>query len=156
ADAVVVAVPAPLAADLAPEHPAAAVLRSIRYAPHIRLYAAREADGPPRTGIHAFPNTTVATVELGPGRDGAWGRVPDGWQWELICAPAASSDPLLARSDDEASAILWHEAKRIDPRIFPLEDAQVRLLVRWTHAVPIVDPGYYRRLAAFPQRPPIV
>jgi len=156
ADAAVVAVPAPLAAEIAPDHPGAAVLRQVRYAPHIRLYAARHSDGPPRTGIHAFPNTTVATVELGPGRDGAWGHVPEGWQWELICAPAASSGPLLALSDEEASARLWQEAHRIDARIFPLEEAEVRLLVRWERAVPIVDPGYYSRLAAFPQQPPIV
>jgi predicted NAD/FAD-dependent oxidoreductase len=156
ADAVVVALPAPLAVQLAPQHPAVAVLREIRYVPHIRLYAARRAAGPPRTGVHAFPNETVATVELGTGRDGAWGQVPDDWQWELICAPADTSGPLLALSDEEASERLWTEASRIDPRIFPLDDAEIRLLVRWTHAVPVVDPGYHARLRRLRQQPPIV
>jgi len=156
ADAAVVALPAPLAVDLAADHPAADVLREVRYAPHVRLYAARRAAGPARTGIHAFPNDTVATVELGTGRDGAWGQVPDDWQWELICAPAATSGRLLALSDDEASERLWTEASRIDPRIFPLDDAEIRLLVRWTHAVPVVDPGYFARLRRLRQAPPIV
>jgi oxygen-dependent protoporphyrinogen oxidase len=156
ADAVVVAVPAPLAADLAPDHPAAGALREIRYVSHVRLYAAHRAAGPSRTGIHAFPNDTVATVELGTGRDGAWGQVPDDWQWELICAPAATSGPLLELSDDEASDRLWTEASRIDPRIFPLDEAEIRLLVRWRHAVPVVDPGYHARLRRLHQSPPIV
>jgi predicted NAD/FAD-dependent oxidoreductase len=156
ADAVVVAVPAPQAANLTPDHPAADVLREIRYAPHVRLYAARRAAGPSRTGIHAFPNDTVATVELGTGRDGAWGQVPVDWQWELICAPAATSGPLLDLSDDEASDRLWTAATRIDPRIFPLDEAEIRLLVRWRHAVPVVDPGYHARLRRLHQSPPIV
>jgi protoporphyrinogen/coproporphyrinogen III oxidase len=156
ADGVVVALPAPLAAELAPDHPASAILREIRYVPHVRLYAARRAAGPPRTGVHAFPNDIVATVELGTGRDGAWGQVPAEWQWELICAPAASSGPLVALSDEEASDRLWTEASTIDPRIFPLDDAEVRLLVRWPHAVPVVDPGYHARLRRLRQQPPIV
>jgi oxygen-dependent protoporphyrinogen oxidase len=156
ADAAVVAVPAPIAVELVREHPATSVLGKIRYVPHVRLYAARRAAGPPRTGIHAFPNDAVATVELGTGRDGAWGEVPDDWQWELICAPAATSGPLLGLSDDEASDLLWTEASRIDPRIFPLHDAEIRLVVRWAHAVPVVDPGYHARLLRLRQSPPIV
>lgn len=156
ADAVVVALPAPVAAAVAPDHQASAVLRQIRYAPHLRLYAARLSNGAPRTGVHVFPNQTVATVEMGPGRDGAWGAVPDDWQWQLICAPAATSGPLLAMSDEDASARLWTAAFRIEPRIFPLADAEVRLLVRWQYAVPVVEPGYYARLRGLRQSPPIL
>jgi oxygen-dependent protoporphyrinogen oxidase len=154
-DGVVLALPAPLAAALVPDHPAAPILRQIKYAPHVRLYAARRSEGPGRTGIHVFPNETVATVELSTGRDGAWGSVPDDWQWELICAPAATSSRLLDLPDAELRQLLWAEASRIDPRIFPLESAEVSLVVRWTHAVPIVGPSYYTRLRSLEQRPPI-
>jgi oxygen-dependent protoporphyrinogen oxidase len=154
-DGAVVAVPAPVAATLVGEHPAAATLRGIRYAPHVRLYAARHGDGPPRTGIHALPNANVATVELSTGRDGAWGRAPDDWQWQLICAPAATSGRLLELPDAELRTLLWTEAARIDPRIFPLDAAEVSLVVRWRHAVPIVGPGYFGRIRALAQRPPI-
>jgi predicted NAD/FAD-dependent oxidoreductase len=154
-DGVVLALPAPLAVTLVPDHPAATILRQVRYAPHVRLYAARRSEGPGRTGIHAFPNETVATVELSTGRDGAWGSVPDDWQWELICAPAATSSRLLELPDAELQRRLWAEAAKIDPRIFPLESADVSLIVRWTNAVPIVGPGYYTRLRSLEQRPPI-
>lgn len=154
-DGAVVALPAPIGAALVPEHPAAPILREIRYAPHVRLYAARRGEGPARSGVHAFPNETVATVELSTGRDGAWGQVPDDWQWQLICAPAATSGRLLDVPDAELRTLLWSEAAKIEPRIFPLDAAEVSLIVRWTHAVPIVGPGYFARMRAIDQRPPI-
>ncbi len=155
-DAAVVAVPAPAATALAPEHPAAEVLRTVRYAPHVRLYAARRNEGPPRSSIHVFPNDTVATVELSSGRGGAWGRVPEHWEWLLVCSPAASSGPLLELPDDALRRALWEEAARIDPRIFALDAADVVHIVRWPQAVPIVDVGYYTRLRRLHQAPPIV
>lgn len=155
-DAAVLAVPAPVAARIAAGHPSAEILSEIRYAPHVRLYAARRAEGVPRSGIHAFPNETVATVELSSGRYGAWGRVPDCWEWLLVCAPAATSGALLELPEDEARRRLWEEASLIDRRIFGLEDADVVHLIRWTHAVPIVDVGYFTRLRALEQSPPIV
>ncbi|MCC7078975.1 MAG: FAD-dependent oxidoreductase [Acidimicrobiia bacterium] len=155
-DTAVVAVPASVAARLAPEHAAAPVLSGIRYAPHVRLYAARRGEGPPRSGTHAFPNDTVATVELSSGRGGAWGHVPDHWEWLLVCAPAATSAPLLDLAESEACSRLWDEAARIDPRIFGLGTADVVHLVRWEHAVPVVDTGYFSRLRELSQRPPIV
>jgi protoporphyrinogen oxidase len=90
-DGVVVAVPAPVAVGIVAAGALPAAVADIEYAPHVRLYLARRGDGPPRRGIHAFPNETVATVEYGAGGHGAWGRVPPGWEWALICAPAASS-----------------------------------------------------------------
>lgn len=155
-DAAVLAVPAPVAARIAAGHPSAEILSEIRYAPHVRLYAARRAEGVPRSGIHAFPNETVATVELSSGRYGAWGRVPDCWEWLLVCAPAATSGALLELPEDETRRRLWDEASLIDRRIFGLEDADVVHLIRWTHAVPIVDVGYFKRLRTLKQSPPIV
>lgn len=158
-DAAVVAVPAPQAVRLVGAHPAASALAAVAYAPHVRLYAARRAPGHghwPRSGIHAFPNDTVATVELSCGRGGAWGQVPEEWEWLLVCAPSATSGALSDLGDTEAVERMWTAAAAIDPRIFPLETADVVRLVRWPEAVPIVSPGYFARLRALPQEPPVV
>ena len=155
-DGAVVAVPAPVAVSIVATEVLPAQVADVEYAPHVRMYLARHGVGPPRSGIHAFPNETVATVELGAGGDGSWGRVPPGWEWALICAPAASSGHLLELPDDELAATLWEAGSRIDSRLLPLESAEIRHLVRWRHAVPKVGVGYYSRIRRLPQRPPIV
>lgn len=154
-DAVVVATPAPVAATLVDRAGRPPILDEIGYVPHVRVYAARRGAGPARSGIHVFPNELVATVELGAGRFGAWGQVPENWSWALACAPGTASGPLLDLPTDEVIERIWAEARRVDPRVFPLERADVVHLVRWPHAVPDVRPGYHTRLAAFHQRPPI-
>ena len=155
-DAAVVAVPAPVACGLIAEGDRPDWLPDVGYVPHVRLYAARHAIGPARSGIHVFPNDLVATVELGGGRFGAWGEVPDDWEWALVCAPAAASAPLIDAPEEDVKARLWEAAARIDPRLFRLEDADVVQLIRWRHAVPDVRPGYHARVAGFRQQPPIV
>jgi predicted NAD/FAD-dependent oxidoreductase len=155
-DAAVVAVPAPIATRLLADGSRPVWLDQAGYVPHVRLYAARRGTGPARSGIHVFPNELVATVELGGGRFGAWGQVPDDWEWALVCAPAAASAPLVDAPADEVQARLWDAATRIDPRLFALEDADVVQLIRWRHAVPDVRPGYFRRIAGAHQEPPIV
>jgi predicted NAD/FAD-dependent oxidoreductase len=155
-DAAVVAVPAPVAVRLLSPAERPPWLDAIDYVPHVRLYAARRATGPSRSGIHVFPNDLVATVELGGGRFGAWGQVPDDWEWALVCAPAAASAPLVEAPADEVRTRLWEAATRIDPRLFPIDDAEVVQLIRWQHAVPDVRPGYFRRIADVRQQPPIV
>jgi protoporphyrinogen/coproporphyrinogen III oxidase len=148
-DAGVVAVPAPVAATIG----GPAWLGQVAYAPHVRLYAARRGIGPPRRGVHVFPNELVATVEVSSGRGGAWGRVPADWTWALVCAPAATSDRLLAMEPDEAKDALWTLARRIDPGLFSLDSADIVHLIRWERAVPIVGPGYYARLRQLVQGP---
>ena len=155
-DGAVVAVPAPVAAGVVARESLPDVVSEIEYAPHVRLYAARQGDGPPRSGIHAFPNETVATVELGAGGSGSWGRVPPGWTWALVCAPAASSGRLLELPDEDLVARLWEAGSTIDDRLFPLDTAEIVHLVRWRHAVPKVGVGYFARLRRLHQRPPIV
>jgi protoporphyrinogen/coproporphyrinogen III oxidase len=155
-DGVVVAVPAPVAVGIVSGDALPAAVSEIEYAPHVRLYAARPGVGPPRSGIHAFPNETVATVELGPGGSGSWGHVPDGWEWALVCAPAASSGRLLELSDDDLASRLWEAGAKIDRRLFPLESAEIVHLVRWRNAVPKVGVGYFERIGRIRQRPPIV
>ncbi len=155
-DGVVVAVPAPIAARIVVGDALPAEVAQIEYAPHVRLYAARQGDGPPRSGIHAFPNETVATVELGAGGAGSWGHVPVGWEWALVCAPAASSGRLLELADDELAARLWEAGAKIDRRLFPLDTAEIVHPVRWRYAVPKVGVGYFARIDRIPQRPPIV
>lgn len=77
------------------------------------------------------------------------------WAWALACAPSASSEPLLDRPAAEVQDLIWTEARRIDPRLFPLDRADVVQLIRWRYAVPDVRPGYHSRIAAFRQRPPV-
>jgi predicted NAD/FAD-dependent oxidoreductase len=155
-DGAVIAVPAPVAATIVRRDHRPAWLDDVGYVPHVRLYAARPGRRADRSGIHAFPNDLVATVELGGGALGAWGQVPDDWEWALVCAPAASSAPLLDQPADEVMRSLWEAATAIDPRLFALDDAAVVQLIRWCHAVPAVGPGYFRRVRSFAQRPPIV
>ncbi len=155
-DGVVVAVPAPLAVQLVDGADLPEAVRGVQYAPHVRLYAARRGPGRPRTGIHALPNDVVATVEQGSGGDGSWGRVPPGWEWALVCAPAASSAGLVPMPDAELASTLWAAGTAIDPSLFPLETAEITHLVRWPHAVPVVRPGYFAPLRALRQQPPIV
>jgi oxygen-dependent protoporphyrinogen oxidase len=155
-DAVVVAVPAPIAARIVAPEALPAAVAAIEYAPHVRVYLARRGPGLPRSGIHAFPNDTVATVELGSGGDDSWGHVPTGWEWALLCAPAASSGRLLVLSDEALTTELWEAGSRIDDRLFPLESAEIVHVVRWTHAVPKVGVGYLAAVDTIVQRPPIV
>ena len=155
-DAAVVAVPAPVAAQLLPDADRPAGLERVEYNPHVRLYAARRGAGPARSGIHVFPNDLVATVEFGSGRFGAWGRVPDDWAWGLVCSPAASSGPLLDLPAEEVQERLWSTAREIDPRLFELDRADVVHLIRWRHAVPDIGPGYFGHVGSIRQTPPIV
>ncbi|MFN8519773.1 MAG: FAD-dependent oxidoreductase [Chloroflexota bacterium] len=155
-DGVVVAVPAPVAAQIVAGEALPRAVGDIEYAPHVRVYLARRGPAIQRSGVHAFPNETVATVELGAGGDGAWGRVPQGWQWALLCAPAASSGRLLGLSDEALVAELWAAGSAIDARLFPLDTAEIVHVVRWRHAVPRVGVGYLAGVRSIPQRPPIV
>ena len=155
-DGAVIAVPAPVAARIVAPDALPAAVADIEYAPHVRLYLARRGVGPARSGIHAFPNETVATVELGAGGDGSWGRVPPGWEWALLCAPAASSGHLLELPDDELAATLWAAGSKIDDRLFPLESAEIVHLVRWRDAVPKVGVLATTVESNGLQRPPIV
>ena len=98
-DGAVVAVPAPVAAAMVGAEHRPAWIDDVDYVPHVRLYAARPGTRADRSGIHAFPNDLVATVELGGGALGAWGQVPDDWEWALVCAPASASAALLDGPD---------------------------------------------------------
>ena len=157
---VVVAVPAPVATGILDARDIPAAVHQVRYATHVRLYAARgladPGHPPARIGVHVFPNEDVATVELGTGRDGGWGRIPDDTEWALVCAPSASSAPFMTMDDEAVKARLWGVASTIEPRLFPLESAETVHLIRWPNAVPVVDRGYLARLRTLPQRPPLV
>lgn len=155
-DAVVLAVPSPVAARILGAA-APAALSQVPYVPHVRAYLARRSDRKvPRTAVHIFPNDTVATVEHGSGGDPAWGKVPPGWEWVLVCAPSASSERLLELGDDELMDELFDAVEAATGERIAWRDYETRWLVRWSHAVPVVDVGYYARLDGVPQQPPIV
>lgn len=154
-DAVVLAVPAPVAAsllgDAAPE-----TLGEVPYVPHVRAYLARRSQRRvPRTGVHIFPNEVVATVEHGSGGDPAWGQVPPGWEWVLLCAPSSSSERLLGLEDEALLDELFDAAEAATGESIPWRDYEIVHLVRWQHAVPVVDVGYYGRLARIHASAPI-
>lgn len=154
-DAVVLAVPAPVAASLLGDA-APATLHEVPYVPHVRAYLARRSDRKvPRTGLHIFPNEVVATVEHGSGGDPAWGEVPTGWEWVLLCAPSASSARLLELGDEELLDELFDAAHEATGERIAWRDYEIVHLVRWQHAVPVVDVGYYGRLAGLRPSAPI-
>ncbi|UYN83859.1 MAG: FAD-dependent oxidoreductase [Microcella sp.] len=155
-DAVVLAAPAPVCATLlaadAPQQ-----LAEVPYVPHVRVYAARHSTVPvPRSAIHVFPNEIVATVERGQGGDPAWGRVPTGWEWTLLCAPSASSDQLITLDDEELLDTMFSEASALSGERLEWRDHEIVHVVRWSHAVPVVDPNYYARIDALPDLGPII
>lgn len=155
-DAIVLAVPAPVAARLLGDA-APPLLAEVPYVPHVRAYVARPSDARiARTAVHVFPNDIVATVERGSGGDPAWGRVPVGWEWALICAPSASSEHLVDLPHDDLMDVLFSTAAELTGERIEWRDYEVAHLVRWSHAVPVVGPGYYRRLEAVPRSMPLV
>ncbi|CAN5556545.1 NAD(P)/FAD-dependent oxidoreductase [soil metagenome] len=154
-DAVVLAVPAPVAARLLGES-APDALGSVPYVPHVRAYVARPTAGTvERTAVHIFPNDTVATVERGMGGQPAWGRVPVGWEWTLICAPSASSQHLIELDHDALLDRLFDTAAELTGERIEWREHEVVHLVRWSHAVPVVDVDYYHRLDSIPRSAPI-
>lgn len=157
-DAVVMAVPAPAAtrimatqSDLAPDW-----LDEVRYAPQVRVYAARRSSDDAQFGTHLLPPTALFSVEHFSGRHGAWGACPPDWEWGLACTFGATCASLLDLPADQVNQQLWDEARTIDPTLFTLEQADVVHSIRWEWAVPIFAPGHYSRLAAFQQSPPVV
>lgn len=155
-DHVVLAVPAPVAARLLGEAAPPALAR-VPSVPHVRVYVARRSDAPrERSALHVFPNDIVATIEQGAGGDPAWGRVPTGWHWALLCAPSASSDRLIGLADDVLLDTMFDEAAAITGERIDWRDHEIVHIVRWATAVPVVDPGYYARLDAMPTFGPIV
>ena len=78
------------------------------------------------------------------------------YEWALICARGSACTNLLPLDDRTIAVRLWAEATKLHPGLFPLESARVAHLIRWDAAVPVMAPGHYRRVAAFPQEPPLV
>ena len=157
-DGLILAVPAPAAAqimqdrlDLAPTW-----LSDVRYAPQLRVYAARQTNEEAAFGVHVLPPTDIFSVEHYTGGYGAWGACPDDWQWGLVCSYGPASQPLLEQTEEAVTQTLWQAGQQVAPSLFPLEQADIIHLIRWPWAVPIMGPGYYRRLAEHQHRPPIV
>ena len=157
-DGAILAVPAPVAAQLLASQPesAPAWLDEVRYVPAVRVYAARRSEHDANFGVHVAPPQAVVTVEFYAGRRGAWGACPADWQWGLVSAPGWESDALLDRPVEEVSRDLWAAGRAVVPELFRLEQAEVVQLTRWPRALPVMGPGHYTRLAAFTQRPPLV
>jgi oxygen-dependent protoporphyrinogen oxidase len=156
-DGAVLAVPAPAAARLLADQPTVAPdwLPEVRYAPQVRVYAARPVADDAAFGVHIVPPGLAFSVEFYSGRHGAWGACPPDWQWGLVCAYGPASAPLLDRTADQVTRELWEAGRAVAPEMFTLEDAAVVHLIRWEWAVPILGPGHYTRMAGYARRPPL-
>jgi oxygen-dependent protoporphyrinogen oxidase len=157
-DGAVLAMPAPAAARLLADQPEAAPawLAEVRYAPQVRVYAARPVAADAAVGVHIVPPGQVFSVEFYSGRRGAWGACPPDWQWGLVCAYGPASGALMARPAAEAARELWEAGRAAVPELFGLEQAAVVHTIRWEWAVPIMAPGHYTRMAGYARRPPLV
>lgn len=155
-DGAVLAVPAPASARLLSADDQPPWLKDVRYAAHVRLYAARREVADANFGVHIVPPERLFSIEFFSGRRGAWGACPPDWQWALACTFGPASDPLLAMHEDEAKRALWEDSLAVTPGLFDLSQADVVHLIRWQWAVPIMAPGHYRSLAAYERKPPIV
>ncbi|MEZ4714417.1 MAG: FAD-dependent oxidoreductase [Caldilineaceae bacterium] len=161
-DGVVLAVPAPAAVRILerirPQSPELAPnwLGDVRYAPQVRIYAARQNSADAQLGVHLLPPTDLFSVEYYSGRHGAWGACPEDWQWGLVCTYGPTCAKFLTQDADAVMQNLWAQARAVAPQMFTLEEAEVVHYHRWEWAVPIMHPGHYGNLAAFQQKPPVV
>lgn len=157
-DGVVMAVPAPIATRIMASQPelAPSWLGEVQYAPQVRVYAARQTDEDAHFGVHVIPPTDLFSVEYYSGRHGAWGACPPDWQWALVCTYGATCEKFLGQDDKTVTENLWAQGRALAPTMFTLAEADVIHYIRWEHAVPIMAPGHYRRLAAHEHRPPVV
>lgn len=158
-DAAVVAVPAPVAAELVPAGTPGRPpwLDQVRHAAHVFAYGARRhPDPPPATDVHPYGpgEHKVGSVGIMPGGDG---RVPLGWQAAMVSAEGPWSAELLESEPggDELFQVLWAEGRRLEPELFGADGAEVRTVVRHPHAVPVFGPGHLTRLAEWAPRPPV-
>lgn len=128
-------------------------LDDVRYAPHLRVYAAITGELE-RADIHPLESDEqVATVSRGPaGR--LWGVIPEGHSAALVGSSGAWSHDLIGAPT--ATEQLWERAQEIDPTLFELSDAVVVESIRWDEAVPVMAPGHFARVKTFDQRPPLV
>lgn len=157
-DGVVLAVPAPAALRILATQPelAPAWLGDVKYAPQVRVYAARQTNEDAHFGVHILPPTDLFSVEWYSGRHGAWGACPPDWQWALVCTYGATCAKFLGREAETVQRDLWQQAQAIVPELFNLDQAAVVHYMGWQWAVPIMHPGHYRNLATFQNRPPVV
>ena len=127
-----------------------------KYAPQVRVYAARACADDARFGVHILPPSDLFSVEYYSGRHGAWGACPQDWQWTLLCTYGPTCAKYLPRDRDEVIHELWGQATAITPNLFALEEADVVHYHHWEMAVPVMAPGHYHRIQNFQQKPPVV
>lgn len=157
-DGAVLAMPAPAAAQLLAGQPDAVPpwLFKVRYAPQVRVYAARPVAVDVALGFHLVPPKLPFSVEYYSGRHGAWGACPSNWQWGLVCAYGPASQALLDQPADAVTQELWQAGRAVAPELFTLDQATVVHLIRWEWAVPMIEAGHYTNLAGYVRRPPLV
>jgi predicted NAD/FAD-dependent oxidoreductase len=158
ADAVIVAVPAPIAAELVlpgtPGRPS--WLDDVVYSSEVSILAYRK-----HSDVSAWSDVVdtdaregVERVSLIPA--GYW-WTPAGWQGAGITASRSLSARLAKdASDAEIISLLFDLARKAENRLFSAEEAEVVLVARHRYAWPRWSSEHEARIAAWEQRPPIV
>jgi protoporphyrinogen oxidase len=157
-DAVIVAVPAPIAAQLVLPGTVGRPnwIDDVPYSSEVSILAYRKHAG--ATAWSDIVDTDVSNgverVALIPA--GRW-WTPEGWQGAGITASRSLSSRLAAdASDEEIIALLFKLGKELEPRLFGAEQAEIVTVARHRHAWPRWSAEHASRVAVWKQRPPIV
>lgn len=158
ADAIVVAVPAPIAAQLVPRGVPGRPdwIEDVPYSSEVSVLAYRRADVPMEWSDVVDTDVTdgVERVALIP--PGVW-WTPPGWQGAGITASRSLSARLAKEaSDDEIVAVLFEQGRRLEPRLFSAAQAEVVAVARHRYAWPRWSPEHASRVARWEQSGPIV
>ncbi len=157
-EATIVAVPAPIAAQLvvagAPGRPS--WIDDVPYCAEVAILAYRKCD-------QTTAWSDVVDVDAGDGVErvalmpaGHW-WTPAGFQGACITASRPLSKRLAeAGSDKEIINLLFSLGKKLEPRLFNAEEAEVVSVICHRDAWPRWSPTHASRVAAWRQRPPIV
>ena len=130
-------------------------VESVRYAPHVCLYAAREGSTNRADVYAAEPDDEAVVVSRA--ADG-WlrGRLPPRHAAAVVSASSEMSAYLIDSSDDKIEKTLWEHGSRADPDLFGLDKCHVVQVFKWPEAVPVFTPGLLTRIVSWQQRPPVV
>ncbi len=134
----------------------AALAVQVRYAPQVRVYAARPVAEDAALGFHLVPPKLPFSVGYYSGRHGAWGHArPTGsgaWSAPMgrLALRCSTSRPIQVTQE------LWQAGRARRPSCSRWTRPRSSILIRWEWAVPMIEAGHYTDLASYVRRPPLV
>ena len=149
-DIIIFAIPPPLLAPMLPynyhelnSNIPRSIIKNFQYSPQVRIYISRKSNEDKAVGYHLIPvQEPLATIEWFSGNNGSWGTCPVDRQWVLLCSTVAASNQFMDNNftNDQIIQTLWKKAKELIPDLFDYQEADVRHVVRWKNAIPILSP----------------